>query len=79
LFLIVNFSYHHQILQLVTVRDEAWLKEEEARVRHMFKEVDEAIKMDTRWDDHGKTDKYVVPARRKLVKPDQHLLNSFHL
>jgi hypothetical protein len=65
------------------VRDEAWLKAEEARVRHMLKEVDEAIEkynkyshlgmfekldeaeVDTAGDNHGKRDKYVVPARRK--------------
>jgi hypothetical protein len=41
------------------VRDEAWLKAEEARVRHMLKEVDEAIKKDRM--------KYVVPARRQML------------
>ncbi|KAM0892965.1 hypothetical protein ACQ4PT_025437 [Festuca glaucescens] len=45
--------------KLVTVRDEAWLKAEEARVRHMLKEVDEAIKKDRM--------KYVVPARRQML------------
>lgn len=52
--LILLSSYLLSILQLVTVRDEAWLKEEEARVRRMFKESDEAIKVDTIRGGHGK-------------------------
>ena len=48
------------------MRDEAWLKQEEARVRRMFKEVDKAIKADNIGDNgRGKSAKYVVPARRK--------------
>lgn len=64
--LIVN-SYLLPILQIVRVRDEAWLKEEEARVRRMFKESHEAIEADRaqKGYGHGKSAKYVIPAKRK--------------
>jgi hypothetical protein len=55
-------------LQLFAVRDEAWLKAEEARVRRMIKEGKEArrhgLEVQNIGGGHGKRNTYIIPARR---------------
>ena len=73
IFCTVEFVDESMILQLFAVRDEAWLKEEEARVRRAIKEglkPEEASRkseVGNKRDDHVKKDKYVVPARRRIM------------
>ena len=61
------------ILQLFAVQDDAWLKEEEARVRRTIKEglkAEEAshkLEVDNKRDDHRKKNKYVIPAKRTIM------------
>ncbi|XP_047084506.1 uncharacterized protein LOC124695733 [Lolium rigidum] len=54
--------------ELFAVRDEAWLKAEEARVRRMIKEGKEArrhrLEVENIGGGHGKRNTYIIPARR---------------